>query len=263
VKECKERTNPLAVYFPKRPTIIREAIMSQASRKFKISRTSSMAGILALGIGLQASLTPVSVRAESLFRVTTKYNSQEPLKPRSLFTPPISREVGDLVTITINEATTDTTNAELKVTRTQILNQNGSTMFNTMVGFMLGKVGLGNGRLQSTLSAPNFNGLNNSNTQDSKAESTRVTNITDSIACQVVQVLPSGDLVVQGQKVLQANKERGNLMVTGIVKPYYLDRNNQISSKQVANFQMLQGGKGVISRQQSDGIANKVYQFFN
>jgi len=62
---------------------------------------------------------------------------------------------------------------------------------------------------------------------------------------------------------VQANKERGNLIVTGIVKPYYLDRNNQISSKQVANFQMLQAGKGVISRQQTDGIANKVYQFFN
>jgi flagellar basal body L-ring protein FlgH len=59
------------------------------------------------------------------------------------------------------------------------------------------------------------------------------------------------------------SKERGELVVTGIVKPYYLDRNNRISSTQVANLQILQGGKGVISRQQNDGLANKIYQFFN
>lgn len=212
---------------------------------------------------LQMAVAPNAAGAESLFRVTTKYNSQEPLRPRSLFTPPISQEVGDLVTITVAETASDVTNAELKVTRAQVLNQNGSSMFNNLVGFMLGKVGLNSGPIRNTLSAPNFNGLNNSNTMDSKAETTRTTNISDSITCQVVQVLPNGDLMVQGQKTLQANKERGNLMVTGIVKPFYLDRNNQISSKQVANFQMLQGGKGVISRQQTDGIANKIYQFFN
>lgn len=223
--------------------------------------TPQVATALLIGLAL-LQVTPNTAQAESLFRVTAKYNSQEPLKPRSLFTPPISREVGDLVTITISEVTTDVTNAELKVTRSQTITQNGSGLFNNMVGFMLGKVP-GASILKNTLSAPNFDGLDNSNELSSKAESSRTNTITDSITCQVVQVLPNGDLVVQGQKVLQANKERGNLMVTGIVKPYYLDRNNQITSKMVANFQMLQGGKGVISRQQNDGIASKVYQFFN
>ena len=238
--------------------------MKPFTQKASSQRTAQVAIALLLSLGLvQMAVAPNAARAESLFRVTAKYNSQEPLKPRSLFTPPISREVGDLVTITIAESTTDTTDAELKVTRAQTITQNGSTLFNNMVGFFLGKVGLGSGLVKNSLTAPNFNGLNNNNTFDSKAESTRTTNITDSVTCQVVQVLPNGDLVVQGQKVLQANKERGNLIVTGIVKPFYLDRNNQISSKQVANLQMLQAGKGVISRQQTDGIANKIYQFFN
>jgi flagellar L-ring protein precursor FlgH len=237
--------------------------MSVTSKQSSSPRARQMAIALLLFVGAAQALALPQANAESLFRVTAKYNSQEPLKPRSLFTPPISREVGDLVTITINETTTNMTNANLKITRSQTINQNGSGMFNNMVGFMLDKVHMGNGILKKTLSAPNFDGLDNSNQQESKAESSRITNISDSITCQVVQVLPNGDLVVQGQKVLQANKERGNLMVTGIVKPYYLDRNNQISSKMVANFQLLQGGKGVISRQQNDGIANKIYQFFN
>ncbi len=232
---------------------------TQQSKPRQTRPVATAAAVLLLSFLLLETIP--AAQAESLFRVTAKYNSQEPLKPRSLFTPPISREVGDLVTITVNEVTSDVTNAELKVTRTQAITQNGSSLFNNMMGFMLGKVGAG--AIKNTLSAPNFNGLDNSNTLSSKAESTRTTTITDNITCQVVQVLPNGDLVVQGQKTVQANKERGNLMVTGIVKPYYLDRNNQISSKLVANFQMLQAGKGVISRQQTDGIANKIYQFFN
>ena len=235
--------------------------MKRPTTKISALRTRQVA--LALLISLGLAQVAFHAQAESLFSGSAQYNSQAPLKPRSLFTPPIAREVGDLVTITVNETTTSDTTAELKITRSQVVNQNGSTMFNNMLGFMLGKVGLGNGIVKNTLSAPNFNGLNNSNTQDSKAEALRNTTIADNITCQVVQVLPNGDLVVQGQKTVQYSKERGNLMVTGIVKPYYLDRNNQISSKQVGNFQMLQGGKGVISRQQNDGIANKLYQFFN
>jgi flagellar L-ring protein FlgH len=210
----------------------------------------------------QAIQLPVA-QAESLFRASTQYSAQEPIRPRSLFTPPIAREVGDLVTIQIDELAVLETTAELKIKRTQVIEENGSSLFNNMLGFMLGKLPFNTNKIQDTLSSPSFNGLDNSNDLGSKAESRRNTVVRDFITCQVVQVLPNGDLVVQGQKTVQGNKERANLMVTGIVKPYYLDRNNQIASSRVGNFQLIQAGKGVVSRQQNDGIANKIYQFFN
>jgi flagellar L-ring protein FlgH len=205
----------------------------------------------------------MEAQAESLFRASTTYDAQAPLKPRSLFTPPISREVGDMVTITITETAAQNVTSELNITRTQTIDQNGSGLFNNMLGFMLNKLPFNTSRIQKTLEAPSFDGLDNSNNLGSKAESKRNTNLTGNITCQVVQVLPNGDLMVQGQKTVQANKERSDLIVSGIVKPYYLDRFNQIPSSRVGNFQMIQGGKGVISRQQNDGIANKIYQFFN
>lgn len=225
-------------------------------------RNTLLICVMVSSIALQTML-PLTAQAESLFRASTSYNAEEALKPRSLFTPPISREVGDLVTITINDVSTQTTKGELKVTRSQTINQNGSSLFNSMLGFMFGKLPIKTDKLVNALSAPNFNGLDNENNLGSKAESSRTNTFIDSVACQVVQVLPNGDLMVQGQKTIQASKERSDLIVTGIVRPFYLDRNNQIASKQVANFQMIQGGKGVISRQQNDGIANKIYQFFN
>lgn len=206
---------------------------------------------------------PCAAHAESLFRASTTYNAQEPLKPRSLFTPPIAREVGDLITITIDDTSTLSTTSELKIKRTQTINENGSSLFNSMLGFVFGKLPINTSKITNALKSPSFNGLDNANDLNSKAETSRTTTVTDSITCQVVQVLPNGDLVVQGQKTVQTNKERGDLMVTGIVRPYYLDRNNQIASSKVGNFQLIQGGKGVISRQQNDGIANKIYQFFN
>lgn len=201
--------------------------------------------------------------AESLFRASTSYDAQAPVYSRSLFTPPIAREVGDVVTILVDENSQQDNTAELKITRNQTIDENGSTLFNGALGFMLGKLPFKTGKIQSTLSAPSFNGMDNANTLNSKAESTRSTVLRDNIACQVAQVLPNGDLIVQGQKIIMTNKERQTLMITGIVKPYYLDRYNQISSKRVGNFQMIAGGKGVISRQQNDSIANKIYQFFN
>lgn len=212
-------------------------------------------------LGSLCQAAPVS--AESLFRASTTYSAREPVHSRSLFTPPIARAVGDLVSIQINETTQNLVRSEIRMTKEQTINQNGSNLFNNMLGFMLGKLPFNTSRINTALQAPNFNGLDNSNEMNSRAEINRTTGLVDTITCQVVQVLPNGDLMVQGQKTVQGSKERTDLIVTGIIKPYYLNRNNQISSNMVANFQMMQGGKGIISRQQNDGIANKIYQFFN
>jgi flagellar L-ring protein precursor FlgH len=204
-----------------------------------------------------------SASAESLFRASSTFNAQEPIQSRSLFTPPIARAVGDLVTIQINENTQNLIRSDIRMTKGQVINQNGSTLFNSMLGFFLGKLPFNTNRINNALQAPNFNGLNNTNEMNSRAEINRITGLIDNITCQVVQVMPNGDLMVQGQKTMQGSKERTDLIVTGIVKPYYLDRNNQISSNRVAGFQMIQGGKGILSRQQNDGVASKIYQFFN
>jgi flagellar L-ring protein precursor FlgH len=222
-------------------------------------RQAILIGLLLLGSLGQS----VPASAESLFRASTTYTSREPVYSRSLFTPPIARAVGDLITIQINETTQNLVRSEIRMTKEQTINQNGSNLFNSMLGFMLGKLPFNTSRINNALQAPNFNGLDNSNELNSRAEINRTTGLVDTITCQVVQVLPNGDLMVQGQKTVQGSKERTDLIVTGIIKPFYLNRRNEISSNMVGNFQMMQGGKGIISRQQNDGIANKIYQFFN
>ncbi len=207
-------------------------------------------------------VAPQNSHAESLFHASTSYKSREPMTSRSLFTPPIPRQVGDIVTIVVDEEAISQDLSELKINRARNSNNTGGSAYNNLLGFFLDKLPF-TGKLNNFLEGPTINDSTNQNALTSKAENIRNTRFRDRITCQVVQILPNGDLVIQGQKTMQLNKERQDMMLTGIVRPYYVDRNNEISSRQVAGLQLIRGGKGVISRQQNDTITDKVYQFFN
>lgn len=190
--------------------------------------------------------------SESLFRVSANHYEKSPYTPSSLFAQPIPRSIGDIVTIAIAENTTMTNGSELDIARNQTINQNGSGILNSLMR----SVGI-----PSAIALPNVDGVNNNNDLSTSAEASRTTSLSDRITCQIVQVMPNGNLVVQGNKLVSVNRDRVNMMVSGIVNPYYLDQMNSITSTQVANFQIVMGGKGVISRQQTDGVYNKLFRF--
>lgn len=196
----------------------------------------------------------VTASAESLFRANAQYTENNTYRPHSWFTQPLPHGVGDTLTIIINETQTMTNTSDLTVERTQEINENGSSFFNNIIH----KIGIPN-----HWSVPTLNGIENNNELESSATASRTSQLVDNITVQVVQVLPNGNLIVQGNKTTLINKDTVNMQVTGIVNPFYLDSSNQIASSQVGNFQLLMGGKGVLTRQQTDGIYNKIFRFFH
>lgn len=207
---------------------------------------------LCAGLITLISLSGLSY-AESLFRAGTSYQQAVGYTPTSIIAQPIPHTVGDIVTISVNEQTTLTNSASLSIERDQTLTDNKATILSNL----LHSVGV-----PRSIEFPGLNGINSENALDSTAAAQRNTQLTDTVTCQVVQVLPNGNLVVQGEKIVLVNKDRVNMVVSGIVNPYYVDSNNTIASTQVANFQMLMGGQGVINRQQNDGLTNKLYNVF-
>ena len=83
----------------------------------------------------------------------------------------------------------------------------------------------------------------------------------DSVAVQVVQIMPNGNLLVQGKKTVVHLNERMDLLVSGIVDPRWIDYNGQVSSKNVANLQFAMSGKGSSSTNANDGIINRVIRY--
>ena len=229
--------------------------LSTHHQQFVIPAKAGIQTLLLLSfVGFLTFSLPMPAQAESLFRAGASRSQNLGYTPNSLYTQPLPKAVGDMVTISINENGRLTSQGELKITRNQGITENGTNMVNNV----LHKLGVPN-----NWAFPSFNNLDNSNTLSSKAETLRRTRMQENVSCQVIEVLPNGHLVVQGRKATMYNKERQDLLISGIVNPYYLDRLNTIDSKYLANMQLMIGGKGPVSRQQNDGLANKIYQFFN
>ncbi len=179
--------------------------------------------------------------AESLFSLNATQSSF--IEPRPLYSSVRARNVGDLVTIVIDEVPTLTDSGVYKTEKTSSILENLSNAFNTIFKTNL------KGALNGTSGTISVSG--STNTQ-------RALGIKDKVAVQVIQLLPNGNLLVQGKKSLVNANERVDLLVSGIIDPRWIDQQGEISSNQVANLQFAMSGAGTVSRGQNEGV---LYRF--
>ena len=102
-----------------------------------------------------------------------------------------------------------------------------------------------------------LDGANGSISVDSGTSTKRQMTFKDSVAVQVVQVMPNGNLLVQGKKSLLNQNERVDLLISGIVDPRWVNQAGEIESTRVANLQFALNGAGTVTRGQNEGIINR------
>lgn len=78
------------------------------------------------------------------------------------------------------------------------------------------------------------------------------------ITCRVVQVLPNGNLVIEGIREVKVNREREYIALRGVVRPQDIGPDNTVLSTQVADARIEYSGSGVISDRQGPGILTRV-----
>ncbi len=185
-------------------------------------------------------LLTMSVYAESLFSLNASQNAV--IEPRALYSSVRARGVGDLVSIVIDEAPNMVDTGAYNTQKSSSLAENFTNAINILFKT----------KLKGAL-----NGTDGSLDVQGQTQLSRSLTLSDVVVAQVVQVLPNGNLLVQGKKSLVNQNERLDLIISGIVDPKWINQSGEIYSSQVANLQFAMNGAGTVSRGQNEGILNR------
>jgi flagellar L-ring protein precursor FlgH len=166
---------------------------------------------------------------------------------RAFFKDQRAHQVGDILTVTVNLNDKAVIANETQRSRK---NEEDSGVDNL---FGAKKVPLINTAVPTRI----FTGDSNSSS-DGKGSVNRSEALVTNVAAVVTQVLPNGNLVVEGKQEVRVNFEIRELIVAGIVRPEDIQSDNTIDSSKIAEARIAYGGRGQITDVQQPRYGQQV-----
>jgi len=167
---------------------------------------------------------------------------------RAFFKDQRAHQIGDLLTVTVN--ITDQANFANETQRSRTSKEDsGVTDF-------IGSKTLG--ATAQKLLPGRLLTADGTASSDGKGSVVRQESLQTNIAAVVTQVLPNGNLVVEGKQEVRVNFEVRELIVAGIVRPEDIQSDNTIDSSKIAEARIAYGGRGQISDLQQPRYGQQV-----
>ena len=163
----------------------------------------------------------------------------------SMYADRKAASVGDIVTIVVDESANATSSQSKKSSR-------DSSMDDSISKFIFSGLGTHKGELPglSAASKSSFTGTGDiSNSQS----------LTARAAVLVTDVLPNGNLVIQGVRVVTFSGETQYVVLHGIVRSDDVARDNSVQSSNIADAKVEFLAEGAITDAQKRGWLSKVY----
>lgn len=176
-----------------------------------------------------------------------------------------AKNVGDILTVTVSE--TQAYNNSLNTTTNKTNTSSGgvaSTLVSQFITALpksfLGKTANGLSSLSGVknltppaVATSGTGGVNGNNSFTGGGTITNSQTIAATTAVQVIDVLPNGNLVIEGLRQISYSKECQYAALHGIVRPYDIQPNNTVASSNIANAQIQILSQGSLTDSQKKG----------
>ena len=164
-----------------------------------------------------------------------------------LFEDTKAREVGDIVTVLLNETATSSATASTDTSK--------SSSIDLQTNSILG--------LPSNMGVQNFLGMGTGFNPAAKGSTTRANkgtgtvsregSLTGTLAATIVAINENGNFEISGKRSVTVNNEEQLMVLTGTIRPSDVNYDNTINSSLIANAAISYSGEGVIADEQRVG----------
>jgi flagellar L-ring protein FlgH len=167
---------------------------------------------------------------------------------RAFFNDQRAHIVGDILTVKVNINDTAQFQDQTQLSRTstedtEITNFIGAnTIGNAAKAVLPGSILTASGNSQ-------MNGQGNINRNDQ---------LLTNVAAVVTQLLPNGNMVIEGKQEVRLNTEVRELIVAGVVRPEDIQSDNTIELPKIAEARLAYGGRGTLTNIQTERWGQQV-----
>lgn len=206
-----------------------------------------------IALALLAAALATGARADSLFNQKLAKDGTLVAEKKARFAP------GDIVTVLVRETISADTTANTNTKKESQVKSEAAEDANPFLLTDRSDGGLG---IMNAGALPAWD-IKAKNEHKGTGNTTRESTLTTTITCFVTQVLPNGNIGIEGTKKVSVNREDSMLLVSGIVRSKDITAENTVLSTQVANATVQLTGKGPLWNNQKRGILTRVLDWFS
>lgn len=167
----------------------------------------------------------------------------------AFFTDQRARARGDIITVRIIEVSQASEKATTDTTRSSTVNAGIPYLFGLEV----------NPKAHIFSNPSKLLGASSQNDFTGEGETTRSGSLSATITARVIDVLPNGNLVIEGKREIYVNNEKKEIKLQGVVRPKDIAPDNSILSTQIADARIIYSGVGVVSEKLRPGWAARIF----
>jgi flagellar L-ring protein precursor FlgH len=173
-----------------------------------------------------------------------------------LFSDHKAMNVNDIVTVIISEVASSSSVGARQLSENDTSNLGGG-IFTTAGG--------ANGSTKSVTSRLNgFTDIGYSSSSNSayqgKGSATKDARFTTTVSARVVKILQNGNYFISGKREILVDDQKQIIQISGVIRPYDIDQNNNINSAQMSDAKILYKTEGDVDRANKQGWGTKIIQ---